>query len=372
MNKFKILIFAGIFGVSIWYLIVSNHQSVQVAEARYGGIRDSVTGNVRVHATSSYELRSQSQAFVSQVASLPMTKPIKVDANQTLLQLATDDLDRQLEGLLLEEKQFAQRLEVGSVLALQLKVEEKDLNALEKQFDLGHGALFELERKRNQVERLRAQVELENLDSEHFMQNMAFRKQSLAAELHKRKILSPIDGVFSSSLAYPGKMVFPGNPVGSVHSHDKIFEVSLSEEDCERLAEGMPAAISLFSSRGTILPARVDALASSVNPESGMRKIYLSSKEGNNVPVGSSGRAEIIIKESNETLIVPAHALLGDYVLVERNGKIEHRKVTIGSRNLKTVEILNGLNPKDRVVVETPHLFKSGDRITPSLVRFKD
>ena len=90
------------------------------------------------------------------------------------------------------------------------------------------------------------------------------------------------------------------------------------------------------------------------------------------IPVGSSGRAEIIKSEKESALLIPRKALIGDYVVVEQGGVAQFRKVLIGSKNLRTVEVLNGLKKGEKVVVETPHLLKDGERIKSTQVSFSE
>jgi len=63
--------------------------------------------------------------------------------------------------------------------------------------------------------------------------------------------------------------------------------------------------------------------------------------------------------------------LVGEFVVVEKNGFARFRKVKTGSRNLLTVEVLEGLTKGENVVVETPHLMKDGQRMKPIFVGLK-
>ena len=373
MSKPIILVVALLsLGAGVWAVFEMSAPTILVSEARLGKIRDSVTGNVRVYAAKTYNLYSQAQAMVDEVALLPMGKPIKVDANQILVQLSKDDLLRSLSRLDVEKKQLSQKQSIGSVIAMELEFREKELKVMEELVNLRKDPAFELEKKLNEVNRLRAQVKLEEIQELHSTQNNQFQRESLLVELEKRSIRSPIDGEFLSSLVAPGNMVFSGNQVGTIHSFERIIEVSLNEEDFNGIKEGLPSAISLFSLGDQVLTALVSSIASSVDPSSGIRKLYLRLLKQANLPVGSSGRAEIITEEKNATLIVPTKALVGGSVLVSIDGRVEFRNVEVGARNLKTVEILKGLKLNEKVVVETPHLFISGGRIRESLVKFQD
>ena len=347
-------------------------QNVLVSAARLGTIRDSVVGNVKVYAKSTFNLRAMSQGLVTEVAIAPMGKPIQVEENQTLVKLQAEDLERAFFALELEKKHFSERNEVGSLAGMALHILEKELKSIEELVAAERQAAFDLEVKRSEVNRLRAQVEMEELNARHFLQNNQLKFANLSAEMTKRTISSPIDGEFSECFVSPGNIVMVGELVGVVHSNDRIIEVSLNEEDFVALEEGMAVAVNLFSMGEQVLFAKISSLSSSVEPQSGTRKLFVSMDDEANIPVGSSGKAEIILLEKNDALVLPTKALLGDSVLVVSSGVVEKRKVVTGAQNLKTVEIIEGIGVSEQVIVETPHLFQSGDRVNPTLLDFKD
>ena len=68
-------------------------------------------------------------------------------------------------------------------------------------------------------------------------------------------------------------------------------------------------------------------------------------------------------------MLIPRKALVGDFVVIEENGIAKFREVVTGAKNL-TVEVLDGFKEGEKVVVETPHLLKDGDRMKSTLVGF--
>ena len=72
----------------------------------------------------------------------------------------------------------------------------------------------------------------------------------------------------------------------------------MNEEDFEGVEVGLVAGVSFFSQGNTVFDANVSALSATVESNSGMRKVYLSLvSQIDSIPVGSSGRAEIIKSE---------------------------------------------------------------------------
>ena len=370
-NKtFPLFLFIVLLFCSLGYFVFTKVTTqVLVARVESASIRDSVTGNVKVHASATFDLKSEASAMVDWVALLPLGQTLPVEQNQTLVQLVKDDLGRQMDRLLLDKEQHDERKKEGSPAEILLKIKKKELTSIKELLKHEKVSTYELEVLQNEVDRLDTQVRLEKLSHQHFLENHDLSISNLKAQIAKRSIVSPIQGDFSSCFVAPGNHVFAGSVVGKVHSRDKIVEVSLNEDEFKGIHTGLKAGVSFFSHPNHIFDAEVSALSATVDSNSGIRKLFLTlSDQSVFIPVGSSGRAEIIKSEKTEALIIPRKALVGDFVVLEQGGVAHFRKVKTGSKNLLTIEVIDGLRIGDRVVVETPHLIKEGQRISPTVI----
>ena len=341
-----------------------------VNTVKMGSIRDSVSGNLNVLPTLSFKLSAETQSKVKYAALIPFGKPIQVDENQTLYLMDTTDLDRSLERTTLSQASHQKRLEIGSSIELQLKLEEKNLSALQTLFEENGQDVseFELESKQNLVERLRRQHELETINNEENSQEFTLEIDRIREELKKRRILSPIKGTLISSSVKKGDTIFGGQVMGEVQSNERIIEVTLNEEDFAGINEGQKVGVTLFSFGNEILEGVVTSLSANVNSANGLRKLFVKLNSNKILPVGSSGRAEIIKQEIQDALIIPRKALLGNSVFTVRDGKAWQVKVQTGAKNLEYVEIKKGLKANDLVISETPHLFYDGEQVTHILI----
>ena len=369
-KTFPLFLFIVLLFCSLGYFVFTKVTTqVLVARVESASIRDSVTGNVKVHASATFDLKSEASAMVDWVALLPLGQTLPVEQNQTLVQLVKDDLDRQMDRLLLDKEQHDERKKEGSPTEILLKIKEKELTSIKELLKHEKVSTHELEVLQNEVDRLDTQVRLEKLSHQHFLENHDLSLSNLKAQIAKRSIVSPIQGDFSSCFVAPGNHVFAGSVVGKVHSKDRIVEVSLNEDEFQGIQSGLKAGVSFFSHPNQIFDAKVSALSATVDTHSGIRKLFLTlSDQSVFIPVGSSGRAEIIKSEKTEALIIPRKALVGDFVVLEQGGVAHFQKVKTGSKNLLTIEVIEGLRIGDRVVVETPHLIKEGQRISPTVI----
>ena len=366
------MILAGIVLVAVAFQFTREQlkRDAVVSSVEKGSIRDSVSGNLKVLPTLSFQLRSETQSKVKYAALIPFGKPIKVDVNQTLYLMDTTDLDRSLKRTLLSQSSHQKRLKTGSSIELQLKLEEQNLHALQTLFEENGKDVseFEFESKKNLVERLRRQYDFETINNDETSREFTLEIDRIQEELKKRKIKSPIKGMLISSSVKKGDTIFSGQVMGEVQSNDRIIEVTLNEEDFAGIKEGQKVGVTIFSFGNEILEGVVSTLSANVNSANGHRKLFVELDSNNTLPVGSSGRAEIIKQEIQDTLIIPRKALLGNSVFAVRDGKALQVKVETGARNLEYVEIKKGLKANDLVISETPHLFYDGEQVSYILI----
>lgn len=366
-NYFLILVVSlGVVG-TIWFSSKLATEAV-VTHAKTGPMRDSVTGNVQVFSESSFELRSQGQGKAEFVRMRPFGKPVEVKEGEILIKLETKDLNRSLEQAILAQKTHQQQVEIGSASALQLEIEQKELQSLGILAQEKKVSPFELNKKQNFVKQLEIQLQNESLEWEEMTKNHEFQIAALKSQIEKNFIRSPIDGKIVSSSVTPGDMVFGGGVVGKVISHERLIEVTLNEEDFAGILEGQEAAVTLYTFGRRIFEATVSRLSATIDPNTGRRKLYLSIDSEIEIPTGGSGRAEIVKGVKENALIIPRKALLGNSVLIVSSGLVTVREVRIGASNLREVEILEGLEPGDQVIVETPHLFGDGQKVSVSVI----
>lgn len=369
-NKLILVIPAIILIAIFSFFIGSTGKEVLCTKITKGTIQDSVTGNVLVHAEKIFLLKSHAQGIVSFVAMEPMSRSIFVEKDQTLVQLDISDLNRSLNQALMEQKHFKDRIEKGSILAVQLNIEKEELEAITALSNANKISLAELNREQNAVDRLEIQVEQEKLSNNEMLSNHLFKIEDLKSEIDKMTVRSPISGQLISSNISSGELVSLGQNLGTIISNRRLIEVSLDEEDFVGIKEGLSAAVSLFSSSKQVLDAKVSRLSPTISSSTGRRLLYLEISDKNqNIHPGASGRAEIVKDKMENRLLVPRRSLIGSSVFVVKGGKAFIRPIQTGARNLINVEIIKGLKEDDIVVVDTPHLLRDGQTIQSVLTK---
>ena len=344
---------------------------VIVVKAEHSDLNDSVFGNAKVIASNSFDIRALSPGQVTWAVVSPNQKPVLVDQNQTLFRMDSAELDAAIKKLELDHDNLEKRKNIGSLLTLKIDAETKELDLIKELAKKSDGvASYQIEKKISHIESLKKQLRHEEQDNAHFSARYKIEAQRLRAMLDDRSIKSPIDGKVVASFVSNGSTVFVNDLLARVHSHDCLVEVLIKEEDSLGIKEGQKVILSLLSKGSTRIDAEVFSVSPIIDPQSGMSTVHLRLKSDEKIAVGSTGRAEIIRKGISGVLTIPRKSLMGDRVLIERNGQLTLRKVRTGAGNLSKVEIIEGIKPGDRVVVSTPHLYRSGQRVSSQLASY--
>jgi multidrug efflux pump subunit AcrA (membrane-fusion protein) len=79
--------------------------------------------------------------------------------------------------------------------------------------------------------------------------------------------------------------------------------------------------------------------------------------------VGMSVEANVVTREKESALLVPADAVQGQQVLVLDGDRVRLRKVEIGIRGARNVEILSGVSEGERIASPMPANLPDGSRV---------
>jgi multidrug efflux pump subunit AcrA (membrane-fusion protein) len=78
---------------------------------------------------------------------------------------------------------------------------------------------------------------------------------------------------------------------------------------------------------------------------------------------GITGEVSVLVGSRHAEAIIPRRALINESVYVVADGRVELRRVKKGYVWLTGAEILEGLKPGEKVIVDDLDTFRDGDRV---------
>lgn len=183
------------------------------------------------------------------------------------------------------------------------------------------------------------------------------------ASLSAYAISSPIDGVVLSREAGVGELAGDA-PLFEVADLSVLWvDLHLFGSDAQHITPGLPVAVSRLSD-GVIALTTLDRVlpATATASQSTVARAKLDNTDGLWRP-GAAVRARVSVAEDAVPLIVPLAALQRfrdwDVVFIQSGDDYEIRPLELGRRDAVNVEVLDGLQVGDPIVVEQSYLLKA-------------
>jgi len=173
-------------------------------------------------------------------------------------------------------------------------------------------------------------------------------------------LYSPIPGVVTQALNVVGQSVTTSDLIAQIINNSEIyFDTDIDEADIGKIKLGLGAKITLDSYHDTIYKGSVAQIfPQTKTTTSGATVITVRIKLDTTPPNfvnGLSGEASIIINSVKDAITIPLEALRGDNaVFVQSEKGLKSFKVTPGISSDTDVEIIKGLQEKERVLLNPP------------------
>jgi HlyD family secretion protein len=197
-------------------------------------------------------------------------------------------------------------------------------------------------------------------------QSSSAAMSSYASRLADAEVRSPIDGVVLARFVEPGEVAMVNSPLVKVgDTDDLILECAIDEADIHHVTVGKAVAVSLYAFDdavfdGTVFEILPDADRSK---KSFIARVKLTAPP-QGLRSGMTAEVNVIIEQHPNAVLAPSDAIdSADHVLVVADGRARLRAPKFGVRDMLHVEVLEGLEPGDEVVVGTVEGLDEGTRV---------
>lgn len=194
---------------------------------------------------------------------------------------------------------------------------------------------------------------------------------SAEALLKELTIYSPATGIVGAVYKETGERVEPGEKILTLIDSRAAWAVfPVNEKDLDRIQTGMRAQLHIEALGEESIDAVVDVISPTVDPQSGnvTVKALLENPE-NLVKPGMFVRVTVQTGNPSERIFIPQSCLAQrdeqkGVVITVRNKRIFQRNVQLGIEHRDEMEVTEGLQDGELVVVEPTPLLKEGDEVT--------
>ncbi|MDP1585104.1 MAG: efflux RND transporter periplasmic adaptor subunit [Bradyrhizobium sp.] len=189
-----------------------------------------------------------------------------------------------------------------------------------------------------------------------------------AQRLEYYKLVSPMDGTVLKEDGEVGDMVDPGTILYRIGLEKPLWVVAdVNEEDIPRVKAGQKALLRTDAFINQVLPGVVKQITPAGDPVSKTFRVRIGLPDDTPLRVGMSVEANIVSREKQDVLLVPANAVVNNSLLMVENNRARLRKVEIGIRGTGMVEIVGGASEGELVAAPATTNIKGGSRVRPVL-----
>ena len=189
------------------------------------------------------------------------------------------------------------------------------------------------------------------------------------AQLANLTIHSPMDGMVTKRHVDPGTMVKDTTPILNLMDLSEMkMVVNVIEKEFILLQKGQPVKVKVTAFPERVFSGKIEIVTPALELQSRTAEIQISiPNPGGLLKPGMFGRVEITLRSSPRAILIPVQALRTqidqDFVFVVKDEKAFRRPVRKGAVLDEFVEILQGLNPQEQVVVTGQDSLKDGSAV---------
>ncbi|MBF2088385.1 MAG: efflux RND transporter periplasmic adaptor subunit [Synechococcales cyanobacterium K44_A2020_017] len=217
------------------------------------------------------------------------------------------------------------------------------------------------------------QVAIANVNSaEAQVASQAARIQQLETQVDQTLVLAPADGLVAERMARLGDVSSTGTPLFSLIQNGQLeLEVTLPETQLSQVQVGMPVRVTSDADARIDLQGRLRDIAPLVDPQTREATLTIELPSSSLLRSGMFLRAALIL-DSRSGVTIPTAAVLprpdgsSAVYVVQADETVTAQAITVGDvlpGESPKVEVLQGLNPGDRIVVAGASYLNEGDRV---------
>jgi len=367
-------------GAATWWVVRPRAAEVRTAavEAVSGAAGSASVLNASGYVTARRRATVSSKV-TGKVEEVLVEEGLRVEAGQVLARL--DDRQARLALGLAEAQLDAARKAVAETEAVlrEARLRQERIRALVAE---GVSSKAEWDAVEAEADALAARIEAQRGQARAAEREAALARQALDDTV----IRAPFAGVAISKDAQPGEMISPVSAGGGftrtgistiVDMSSLEIEVDVNESYIQRVAAGQPVSATLDAYPDAPLPARVittipaadrekatvtvrigfEALDARILPDMGVKVAFLADPSASEAAAGARPTARVARSAVRGVAG-------GEFVFVVRPDQtLERRAVRLAAGGRDPAEIVAGLSPGDRVVVEGPEDLVEGRRV---------
>ncbi|HHS12682.1 MAG TPA: efflux RND transporter periplasmic adaptor subunit [bacterium] len=250
-----------------------------------------------------------------------------------------------------------------------LAVARSSLSDAEKNYERAQDLFQRGSMSRQQYEKIQLAFDAARAQFQQAQSGHDLAQWQLEASIMK----APFDGVITGRWLDEGDMINPQMPSGpGVISIADLFRVKVrvhaSEAEVIRISRGKPVFIKVDVYPDEVFEGEVHAVNAAANPMTRTFEVQVAAANPRNLlKSGMFARVRVVTGEKQDVVVIPRDAVLGRgdhrHVWVLQGDSAVYRRIGIGIIEAMNVEITQGLESGERLIVTGHQMLNQGSRV---------
>ena len=255
-------------------------------------------------------------------------------------------------------------LEADRQLAEEGFISRRDLFDKENELTYQQGLLkLALENQKTEEQLQKQQLDAQRIASERLEQNLATARKNL----DDLNIRAPIAGKLSGFDSEVGQSVTPGGRIGQIDIPDQFkLQAGIDEFYINRVDIDQTV---IYKHNDKEFRAEVKKIYPQVNDGQFQVDIQFLDNEPPDLRRGQTLQAKLTLGDESEAVLIPNGSFYQDtggnwiFVITEDGSEAVKRSIMLGRRNSSYIEVIEGLQPGEKVVTSSYSGFPEIDRL---------
>lgn len=245
------------------------------------------------------------------------------------------------------------KVKKGDVL---IKINDRELKAQLKGKEIEEKQASDLEARARRLLEIKGISQVDYDSNANTLNMIKAQREVIQAQLAKTEIIAPFDGIIGLRYVSPGTYVSTNMLVATMQDVGLIkVEFSVPEKYAKQIKRGTEITVRVGDSqeeyKGVIYAAesKIDLATRTIKA-----RAKIPNPKGDLIP-GSFAKVVITLEQLPNAIVIPSEAVIpemsGDKVFICVNGKARSIPVKAGIRTETGIQIVEGLNPQDTLLV---------------------
>ena len=357
-----------------------NGESLSISEVREGEFNDYIRLSGQVQPMTTIQVSPRESGIVEDIL---IEEGSKVQAGDIIIRLGNDDLDLEilnseanlaekenaLRNTMIQMEQEKMQLSLN-ILELKTEVQRKE-RALKSQKRLFYDGLIGKEeylrseedyilfRKKLEVTIARAEQDslyrnVQIKQMKESLENMKLNMQRIRMRKKHLEVKAPINGELGLLEVTLGESISSGRKIGQINALDSYkIEALIDEHYIDRVSAGLSAT---FERQNETFDAVIRKVYPEVRDGKFKADFRFSGEQPHNIRTGQTYYLNLQLAQPEKAILIHRGTFYQKtagkwiYVVAPEGGKAVKREIRIGRQNPQFYEVLEGLEPGEKVI----------------------